>query len=87
MEDTVQVRCTRCKGVFRDRARRIQSGYARQCPTCEVMIFFEEGAIDRNVQRALRDAKRVRRELRAEEEMIRTSAPSASVPRGHALRR
>ena len=26
----------RGKGVFRERARRLQNGYSRQCPTCEV---------------------------------------------------
>jgi NAD-dependent SIR2 family protein deacetylase len=80
VEDTVQVRCTKCKGSFRDQARRIQSGYSRQCPNCEVIIFFEEGAIDRNVQRAMRDAKRLRRALRAADE-IRPSAPREYVHR------
>lgn len=75
MEDTIQVRCTKCKGSFRDRARRVQSGYSRQCPNCEVIIFFEEGAIDRNVQLALRNAKRLRREIRAADE-IRPSSPA-----------
>lgn len=80
MEDSVQIRCTRCKSSFRDRARRVQSGYSRQCPNCEVIIFFEDGAVDRNVQRAVRDAKRIRRELRAAEE-IRPSAPRVYVHR------
>src|SRR5260221_13601676 len=80
VEDTVQIRCTKCKGSFRDRARRIQSGYSRQCPNCEVIIFFEEGAIDRNVQSAIRDAKRLRRELRMADE-IRPSAPREFVHR------
>lgn len=75
MEDSIQVRCTKCKGCFRDRARRIQTGYSRQCPSCEVIIFFEEGAIDPNVQRAIRDARRLRRALRIEDE-VRPSAPS-----------
>ncbi len=74
MEDTIQVRCTRCKGSFRDRARRVQSGYSRQCPNCEVIIFFEEDAIDRNVKVALRDAKRLRRALREADE-VRPTAP------------
>ena len=74
MEDSVQICCTKCKGSFRDRARRVQSGYSRQCPVCEVLIFFEDGAIDRNVQRALIDARRLRRALRAEDE-IRPLAP------------
>jgi hypothetical protein len=80
VEDTVQVRCTKCRGSFRDRARRIQSGYSRQCPNCEVIIFFEEGTIDRNVQRAIRDARRLRRALRAADE-IRPSAPREYVHR------
>ena len=80
MEDTVQVRCTKCKGSFRDRARRIQSGYSRQCPNCEVIIFFEEGAIDRNVQRAIRDAKRSHRVLQVQY-VIDPSAPFQYVHR------
>ena len=67
MDDSVQVRCTRCKNVFRDRARRVQSGYSRQCPCCEVVVFFEETSPDKNVQRALTAARRLRKELRDEE--------------------
>lgn len=81
VDDTIQVRCTKCKGSFRDRARRVQSGYSRQCPNCEVIIFFEEGAIDRNVQLALRNAKRLRRELRAADEIRPSSAPRVYVHR------
>jgi hypothetical protein len=43
-------------------------------------IFFEEGAIDRNVLRAIRDAKRLRRALRAADE-ITSSAPREYVHR------
>lgn len=42
------------------------SGYSKQCPRCEVMIFFEDGAMDKNVARALLDAKQLRRALSAE---------------------
>ena len=41
-DDSVQVRCRRCKGAFRERARRLQNGYSRQCPTCEVVLFFDD---------------------------------------------
>ena len=75
MGDKALTRCTKCKGSFRDRARRVQSGYSRQCPNCEVIIFFEEGAIDRNVQLALRDAKRLRRALREADEIRPSAAP------------
>ena len=75
MDDTVQIRCHRCKATFRDKARRVQSGYSRQCPSCESILFFEESAIDKNVQRTLREAKRVRKALRAEEEVKIVSKP------------
>jgi hypothetical protein len=39
MDDSVQIKCNRCKNVFRDRARRLQNGYSRQCPGCEVVLF------------------------------------------------
>jgi DNA-directed RNA polymerase subunit RPC12/RpoP len=64
MDDSVQIRCTRCKSTFRDRARRLQPGYSRQCPNCEVIIFFEESSADKNVQTALLEARRLRRVLR-----------------------
>ena len=76
MEDSVQIRCTRCKGVFRDRARRVQPGYSRQCPGCEVIIFFEESSSDKNVQDSLLAARRLRRELR-EQEGVRPARKAA----------
>ena len=75
MDDTVQLRCHRCKASFRDKARRVQSGYSRQCPSCETILFFEESSIDRNVQRTLREAKRLRKALRELEVEKITSKP------------
>lgn len=73
MDDSVQVCCTRCKNVFRDRARRVQSGYSRQCPCCEVVLFFEEGSPDKNIKRALTTARDLRKVLR---EMEAAGGPS-----------
>jgi len=50
--------------VFRDRARRLQSGFSRQCPTCEVVLFFDEDSHDANIKRAMKTARRVRAALR-----------------------
>ena len=69
MSDTVQIRCTRCRSNFRERARRLQPGYSRQCPNCEVIIFFEESSSDKNVQTALLAARRKRRVLRDAEDV------------------
>jgi DNA-directed RNA polymerase subunit RPC12/RpoP len=76
MDDSVQIHCTRCKSTFRDRAKRLQPGYARQCPNCEVVIFFEESASDKNVKRALLSARRLRRVLREQDEIM----PAAKQP-------
>ena len=76
MDDSVQIRCTRCKATFRDRARRVQPGYSRQCPSCEVIIFFEDSVSDKNVQATLLAARRLRRELR-EQEGVKPAAKRA----------
>jgi predicted nucleic acid-binding Zn-ribbon protein len=76
MSDTVQIRCTRCRSNFRERARRLQPGYSKQCPNCEVIIFFEESSSDKNVQAALLAARRLRRELREADE-VRPAAKQA----------
>ena len=77
MMDSVQIRCTKCKGVFRDRARRLQNGFSRQCPTCEVVLFFDEDSHEANIKRAMKTARRLRallREAEAAEMMTRPAA-------------
>ncbi|VIO74251.1 hypothetical protein [Bradyrhizobium ivorense] len=69
MEDSVQIRCTRCKNVFRDRAKRLQSGYSRQCPSCEVVLFFDEDSPNPHIKKAMRAARRLRKEVRETESM------------------
>ncbi len=71
MDDSVQVKCTRCKSTFRERARRLQNGYSRQCVTCEVVLFFDEDSPDANIKQAMRMARRVRKELREAEAELR----------------
>ena len=77
MEDSVQIRCTRCKNVFRDRAMRLQNGYTRQCPGCEIVLFFDEDSHDPNIKRAMRTARRVRKELRESEDVSPRKAAAA----------
>lgn len=67
VDDSVQVRCRRCRGVFRERARRLQNGYSRQCPTCEVVLFFDEDSPEQTIRRAMRSARQVRAALREAE--------------------
>ncbi len=84
MEDSVQIRCTRCKNVFRDRAQRLQNGYSRQCPSCEIVLFFDEDSHDSNIKRAMRTARRARKELRESEGV--SARRAAGVPRQYSGR-
>ncbi len=87
MEDNVQVRCSRCKHVFRERAKRLQDGFSRQCPGCEVVLFFNEVTHDTNIKRAMRDARAVRKQMRlAEEERMTSPRRSAGPSRRHSGR-
>jgi hypothetical protein len=86
MDDTVQIRCHRCKGCFREKARRVQNGYSRQCISCETMLFFDEGSADKNVQRTLREARRVRKELREAEAMRLANVPMVASSRDSSSR-
>jgi predicted nucleic acid-binding Zn-ribbon protein len=81
MEDRVQVRCTRCKGVFRERANRIEDGFSRQCPTCEVVLFFTAETSDLNIKRAMRDARELRKKLRDAESERLAARTSSGLPR------
>jgi hypothetical protein len=60
MDDSVRVRCSRCNSTFRDRAGRIRSGYSRECPSCNVLLWFEDESSDVEIKRALKEARRIR---------------------------
>jgi hypothetical protein len=78
MDDSIQIHCSRCRSTFRDRARRLVPGYSRQCPSCEVIIFFEEHSGDKKVKSALLSARRMRRVLR-EQDGLKLAARPATV--------
>jgi predicted nucleic acid-binding Zn-ribbon protein len=85
---SVQIQCTRCKGMFRDRAGRLQDGYSRQCPGCEVVLFFAEDSQHPFIKRAMRDARKVRKDMREAQAARRVaSEPPAETSRSHEGRR
>jgi NAD-dependent SIR2 family protein deacetylase len=81
VDESIQVRCSRCKVKFRDKARRIRDGYSRQCPSCERLMFFVDASPIKDITDALREAHRVRKLLRAEEDQ-KVIAPAASAVEG-----
>jgi hypothetical protein len=79
IDETIQVRCSRCKLKFRDKARRVRDGYSRQCPSCERMLFFIDGSPNQDINHALREAERVRKLLRQEQDRkVSKPAPIAA---------
>ncbi|OJU14736.1 MAG: hypothetical protein BGN84_09020 [Afipia sp. 62-7] len=75
MDDSFLIRCPKCRGSFRDKARRVQNGYSRQCPMCERVLFFEEGMPDKSIQKALIEARTLRKALREDAAIKRPAAP------------
>jgi hypothetical protein len=87
MDDSVQIKCKRCKTTFRDRARRLQNGYSRQCPCCEVVLFFDEDSQQPDIRSVMRTARRLRKQLREfEAEAALPGTPAASRSRRYAGR-
>jgi hypothetical protein len=84
VEETIQVRCSRCKGKFRDKVRRVRDGYSRQCPSCERMMFFIDGSPNKDIGDALREAQRVRKLLVQEEQEAAMALPKTSAPEAEA---
>jgi DNA-directed RNA polymerase subunit RPC12/RpoP len=60
MDDSIQITCSTCKASFRDYAGRLHNGYERECPRCNVLIFFDTESSDLEMNRALTNASRVR---------------------------
>jgi hypothetical protein len=86
MDDSVQIKCTRCKGVFRERAKRVQNGFSRECPSCEVVLFFDADSQNPNIKLAMRAARRLRKELSELEAKRAFSSASSSASRSSRLR-
>ena len=74
MDDSVQVRCRRCKTVFRERARRMQNGFSRQCPCCEVVLFFDDDSAEPTIKRSMKVARKIRTALREQEFLTLTQS-------------
>jgi predicted nucleic acid-binding Zn-ribbon protein len=65
VDDKVRIKCTKCSQVFRERAQRIRNGFQTNCQHCNRLITFDTTSEDRNIRRALMNAKEVRMALDA----------------------
>jgi predicted nucleic acid-binding Zn-ribbon protein len=77
IDEKVKIKCTTCSQVFRERAQRIRSGFQTNCAHCNRLITFDSSSEDRNIRRALMNAKEVRMAL---ETRPRSETPAQSKP-------
>ncbi len=70
MDDSVRIKCFRCKGLFRLRARKLTSGYSCQCPSCEAVLFFDDASPKQEIKDAMKAAQSMRRALREEADAL-----------------
>lgn len=63
IDEKVKIKCTNCSQMFRERAQRIRDGFQTNCQHCNRLITFDSNSEDRNIRRALLNAKELRMAL------------------------
>jgi len=82
IDEKVKIKCTKCSQVFRERATRVRDGFQTNCLHCNRLITFDSTSDDRNIRKALMNAKEVRLAVDAERKAAREAqlAPPAPAP-------
>lgn len=80
LDDKVKIKCTKCSQVFRERAQRLRPGFQTNCQHCNRLITFDPTVEDRNVRKALLNAKEIRNALEAARKAAAIAAEGAPVP-------
>ena len=78
MTDRIKITCSKCRGVFSDRANRLRNGYQVQCSNCMKLIIFDSSSEDPNIRRPLKAARDIRHA--AEDAMVQARM-AAQVPK------
>ncbi|MDO8396720.1 MAG: hypothetical protein Q7T45_02780 [Bradyrhizobium sp.] len=63
IDDKVRIKCSKCSQVFRERAQKLRDGFQTNCQHCNRLITFDSGSEDKNIRRALLNARDVRMAL------------------------
>jgi hypothetical protein len=66
VEEKVRIKCSKCSQVFRERAQKLRNGFQTNCQHCNRLITFDSSSEDRNIRRALLNARDVRMALEAQ---------------------
>lgn len=71
IDEKIKVKCTKCSQIFRERAQKVRPGFQTNCQHCNRLINFDGSSEDRNIRKALMNAKEVRLAIEAEREAAR----------------
>jgi len=80
IDDKIRIKCTKCSQIFRERAQRVREGFQTNCQHCNRLITFDSTADDRNVRKALMNAKELRLAIEASRKAARVAQENAPVP-------
>ena len=76
IDEKVKIKCTKCLQMFREWAKHIRNGFQTNCQHCNRLITFDSSSEDRNIRRALTNAKEVRMAIEAQrKDEIAAQAP------------
>lgn len=80
LDEKIKIKCTRCSQMFRERAQRVRDGFQTNCPHCNRLITFDATVEDRNVRKALSNAKEKRIEIEESRRAAAIAAEGAPMP-------
>jgi DNA-directed RNA polymerase subunit RPC12/RpoP len=78
LDEKIKIKCTKCSQIFRERAQKVRDGFQTNCPHCNRLITFDTMVDDRNIRKALVNARELRRVIEAS----RKAASVAPEPAG-----
>jgi hypothetical protein len=65
IDEKVRIKCSKCTQVFRERAQKVRDGFQTNCQHCNRLITFDGGSEDKDIRRALMNAREVRTAIEA----------------------
>ena len=80
IDEKIKIKCTKCSQIFRERAQRVREGFQTNCPHCNRLITFDMTVDDRNIRKALMNAKELRLAIEASRKAASIAQEGAAVP-------
>jgi DNA-directed RNA polymerase subunit RPC12/RpoP len=80
VDEKIKIKCTKCSQIFRERAQKVRPGFQTNCPHCNRLITFDPTVEDRNVRKALSNAKELRYVIEAARKAAAVAQEGAPTP-------